>query len=456
MRWACLAVLSLAVAAASVGCSEDDPMRPSVFPTADEFSHEVASSWAALYLELCQNTPGYSPPVVSRALGYSGVTLYETVVPGMPGYQTLAGQLNGLGALPAPDHGTEYHWPAAANAALERITELLFPGASEAHRDSIAQLAADFHESFHGEVSEDVIERSEAWGVEVADAVYNWSITDGGHGGHTGNFPADYVAPAGPGLWVPTPQLNGSDPQPIPLQPYWGENRPFVLPAGGNPNEDCHPGYFPDYSTDPSSDFYDEAAEVYTTVNNITAEQEEIALFWADDPGATATPPGHSCAVLNQVLEAEDASLALAAEAYAKVGIAVADAFIACWHTKYETNLLRPITYIRENFAGAEDWMTFVNTPPFPEYTSGHSVQSGAAFQVMTDLFGENYAYTDRFHLNRAGTERSFASFSAAADEAAISRLYGGIHYRSAIALGVEQGQCIGNQVSALAFQAVP
>ncbi len=453
MRWARIPVAAITLAVATISCGDDDPTMPTGVELATAYSHEVASTWFSLYVDLCQGTAGYSPPVVSRTLGYAGVTLYEAVVPGIPGYQSLAGQLNGLDPLPAPEHGSSYHWPTVANAAMARITELLFPTATPELKAEIEQLADDFSGTFSSEAGENVIARSEARGRSVADAIYIWSLDDGGHGGHTRNFPADYMAPpAEPWNWVPTPQLDGAPPQQIPLQPTWGQNRPFMLPMGGNPNADCHPGYYPDFSTDPESDFYAEALEVYTAVNNVTPEQVEIALFWADDPGATATPPGHSCAILTQVLELENANLARAAEGYAKLGIAVADAFIACWHTKFETYLVRPITYIRENVPGGDAWETIVNTPPFPEYTSGHSVQSGAAFQVLSDLFGEDYEITDKFHLNRAGTERHFNSFSEMADEAALSRLYGGIHYRAAIELGVTQGRCIGSQVRALAF----
>ena len=190
----------------------------------------------------------------------------------------------------------------------------------------------------------------------------------------------------------------------------------------------------------------------WPTVANaaLAPEQEAIARFWSDDPGATVTPPGHSISIATQVLRREQARLALAAETYARVGIAVCDAFVACWHQKYVYNLLRPVTYIRRLVDPA--WLPLLVTPPFPEYTSGHSVQSGAAFQVLTDLFGSGYAFTDHTHDDRGLAPRSFASFLAAADEAAISRLYGGIHYRSAIVNGVTQGRCIGAAVSALPF----
>jgi hypothetical protein len=264
-------------------------------------------------------------------------------------------------------------------------------------------------------------------------------MSDGGHEGYLRNFPADYAPPAGPGLWVPTPPgyLRA-------LQPYWGGNRTF-LP--GPPVGD--PGPPVPYSTDPASGCFAEAHEVYTTVNELTDEQMAIARFWSDDPGMTATPPGHSVSILSQVLRQEDASLAEAAEAYARLGIAVGDAFVACWRIKYRYNLLRPITYIRDVIEPAWGNPLPLTTPPFPEYTSGHSVQSAAAAAVMTAQFGD-VAFVDHSHDARGLPARSFASFNAAAAEAAISRLYGGIHFRAAIDRGLVQGRLIGQRAAAL------
>jgi hypothetical protein len=272
----------------------------------------------------------------------------------------------------------------------------------------------------------------------VAIDVFDWSKNDGGHEGFLTNFPP-YSPPVGSGLWVPTPPAFSPA-----LQPFWGQNRCHAIAGGA----DCPPGDHPPYSEDPASVFFAEAFETYQAVNNLTAEQEAIALFWSDDPGATSTPPGHSIAIASQVLRLEDASLALAAETYAKVGIAVSDAFVACWYAKYAYNLLRPVTYIQAQIDPT--WQSLLTTPPFPEFPSGHSVQSGASFRVLTDLFGDDYAFTDHTHNDRGLPARSFGSFRAAADEAAISRLYGGIHYRQAIELGVTQGECIGDKVNAL------
>ena len=181
-------------------------------------------------------------------------------------------------------------------------------------------------------------------------------------------------------------------------------------------------------------------------MNNLTDEQRAIALFWADDLGATATPPGHSISLTTQVLSQLAARLDIAAETYAKVGIAVADAFIRCWDTKYRYNLLRPVTYIQRLIDA--DWLPLLVTPPFPEYTSGHSAQSGAAAEVLTDLFGPDFAFVDHTHDSRGLPARAFRSFFQAADEAAISRLYGGIHFRPAIERGLDQGRCVGRAVN--------
>jgi hypothetical protein len=180
---------------------------------------------------------------------------------------------------------------------------------------------------------------------------------------------------------------------------------------------------------------------------HLTDEQHAIARFWSDDPGATPTPPGHSISILTQVIRMLDASLGQAADAYARVGVAVADAIIACWRTKYQFNLIRPVTYVRRVIDPA--WTPLLITPPFPEYTSGHSVQSGAAARVLTDLFGP-VSFTDHTHDARGQPARSFSSFTDAAREAAISRLYGGIHFHAAIERGLEQGDCIGARATAL------
>lgn len=407
-------------------------------PAADEFGAAVPNAWFQLMLRLIQGTAGYTPPVASRAIGCAGIALYEAIVPGMPGYVSLAGSVTDLPGLHAPGHSKSsgYHWPAVANAALAATMRDLFPTAPAALGAEIDRLET----ALASGAPRGILRRSADRGREVAAGILDWAHADGGHEGYLRNFPDDFTPPVGAGLWEPTPPGFQRA-----LQPYWGGNRPMALRSGAT----CDPGAHTPFSTDPGSAFFGEALEVHDTVNALTEEQLVIARFWADDPGLTATPPGHSLSILRQVLQARDANLAQAAEAYAKVGIAVCDAFIVCWQTKYIHNLLRPITYIRRHIDPAWGDPLPVGTPPFPEYTSGHSVQSGAAATVLKALFGD-VRFTDHTHDERGFAPRSFDSFDAFAQEAAISRLYGGIHYRAAIERGIVQGRCIGEAAARL------
>lgn len=431
------ALLAPLPALASTGSTRAAPSaRP--LPVA-AFDAAVPTAWFDLAQGLIRDTPGYSPPVASRALGCLGVSLYESLVSGMPDHRSLAGILNDLEPLPRARSGIAYHWPTVANAALAAMTRNLFPTAPDAIRAEIDLLEA----RLQGDVPRGIRLHSLERGREVAAAIDAWARSDGGHEGYLRNFPTDYAPPAGMGLWHPTA------PAFLPaLQPYWGGNRCMALDSSLT----CDPGPPPPFSTDPHSAFFAEAIEVYETVNGLSPAQREIARFWSDDPGQTATPPGHSVSILGQVLRGQDRSLADAAVAYARLGIAVCDAFIACWRVKYVNNLLRPISYVRSHIDPTWGDPLPLTTPPFPEYTSGHSVQSAAAAEVLIATFGE-MAFTDHSHDARGLAPRSFASFTAFAEEAAISRLYGGIHFRSAIERGLEQGRCVGARVVALPMQ---
>ena len=181
---------------------------------------------------------------------------------------------------------------------------------------------------------------------------------------------------------------------------------------------------------------------------NLSPEQRAIARFWSDDPMLSPTPPGHWISIALQIFERDKVALDKSVDVLARLGIAEADAFIGCWDSKFQYDLLRPVTYIRRTID--PKWESLLNTPPFPEYPSGHSTQSGAAAVVLTNMFGENFAFEDATHARDGIKPRAFPSFWAAAEEAGISRLYGGIHFRAAIERGLEQGRCIGAFVNAL------
>jgi hypothetical protein len=376
-----------------------------------------------------------------------GVALYEAIVHGNDHYQSLVGQLNELSSLPSIEEGKIYHWATVANGALARITRAFYPYATAENLQAIDELKDTYLAACIDQHSFEVCSRSTDYGTAIADAIFAWSATDGGHEGYTRNFPLDYVLPQGPGLWIPTRRLDGSAPLGA-LLPWYGNNRPFVL-TREEVDGACDPGPPMEYSEDPESGFYKMAREVYDAVNQTDDEKRAIAFYWADAARVTSTPPGHTISILTQVLEQRDVSLWEAAHIYAKVTMAVAEAFTAAWHAKYKYNLIRPITYI--NNLIDHDWRTIIETPPFPEYTSTHSVQAGAGFQVMAELLGDN-PFTDATHFPRL-PKRDFASFTEAANQAGISRLYGGIHYKNSIDNGLLQGRTIARTINRLRFQ---
>jgi PAP2 superfamily len=426
----------------------DDAVAPQPTPTnpvpmgkaANLLSSDVATKWATLHLKLAKTSPGATPPVVSRAVGYAGLALYEAVVPGMTEYRSLVGQVQSLTALPLVENAKEYNWGASANAAQAQILRSLYANTSDANKATIDSLEAALTTDFLKESAKDITDRSAGFGKAIANAIFAYAKTDGGHEGYNRNFPADYVVPVGVGLWIPT----GA--QKIPMQPTWGRNRVFV-----RANATVSVVAPTPYSTNAKSDFFKNANEVYQIAKTLTDEQKEIALFWADDPGKTFTPPAHAMSILTQIIQDNALKLNMAAEGYAKIGMATTDAFVCCWRVKYQYNLIRPVSYI--NLAIDPKWSPLLSTPPFPEYTSGHSSGSGAAAAVFANLFAEAYNFTDRSHDNRGLKPRSFKSFSDYANEAAMSRLYGGIHYRESNERGLSNGRLVAQNVLALKWK---
>ncbi len=406
---------------------------------ASDYDAAVVTEWFDLIKTLTTETPGYTPPVAARAFGYTGVALYEAVQNGIPEKSSLSGKLTDFTITHDYDEKDKCHWPTVAHLVLAEMTKHFYASTSAERMQAVLALEDKYIVAFSESIPTSIYERSVELGKATAFQVIAWSESDGGKNCHLNNFPADYSPATTEGAWQPTaPDFTPA------LQPYWGNNRPFLAAN----IDGTQPPAPPAYSTDPSSIFYARAMKVYDAVNDITPEQKIVAEFWSDDPVTTATPPGHSISVLNQLIKANDLDLALAAELFAKLGMGISDAFVSCWKTKYTTNYMRPITYIHAEIDA--DWNPILVTPPFPEYTSGHSVQSGVLAEILTAYFGNTYQFTDYTHANRTdidGTPRSYSNFYEMAEEAAISRLYGGIHYDEAIDLGLEQGYQIGKNV---------
>lgn len=421
--------------AALIGCSLAGAVRAE-----GQDPRDVLVRWNRLVLELVRHTPTYSPPVASRAFAYLGVTGYEATASGDPSMTSLAGQLPGLTPPPRREDGAPYDEAIVLHAALAEAAHHFFANTGPTGQRAMKALGEKQGAALAAATDKDTAARSAAYGQAIAAHIAAWAEADGGAQVKNLGFPPAYPAADGPGDWVPT---NSQSLQQTPLLPGWGENRPFAMPS----NAACDLPFPPAYSEDAASTFYAQARETYDVARALTDEQKLIARFWSDDPMLSPTPPGHWIHIALSLIETNDLDQRRSVDLMARLGIAMADAFIACWRTKYDHDLLRPVTYI--NRVIDKDWKPLLITPPFPEYPSGHSSQSGAAAEVLTAIFGD-MAFDDDTHADDGLPVRHFANFRAAAAEAAISRLYGGIHFRAAIDRGLDQGRCVAAHVAAL------
>ena len=402
---------------------------------------QVLFNWYHLILRLVRHTATYSPPLASRNFAYLGVASYEAIASGDGHLNSLASQLHDLKSLPTREKGKAYDEALVLNATLAQSMQNFLGNTGPSGQNALRAETTKMQNDVAQGVAPDVAKRSEAYGKAIATQIFAWSKNDGGASITNMGFPLKYELKTGPAHWVPT---NQQGLQQVPLLPNWDKNRPFAMPS----NAACDLPAPPEYSEDKASEFYKQAQEVHDIKNALTPEQRAIARFWSDDPMLSPTPPGHWVSIVIQISDRNHLPAVKTAEALARVGIAVADAFIGCWHTKFEYDMVRPVTYIKKVID--PKWETLLTTPPFPEYPSGHSSQSGAAAVVLTSMFGNHFAFDDATHIHDNIPARHFESFNAAADEAAISRLYGGIHFRAAIERGLTQGQCIGKYAAEL------
>jgi hypothetical protein len=415
--------------------------RAALAQSARPTPQHMLRDWYYLMNELVRHTATYSPPVASRSFGYLGITVFEAAVGGSDKLVSLVGQVRGLDSVPQREAGAVYDEAVVVGAAMSDAIVYYFGNTGPTGLRAIARAQTKWRARVVDGVPDDVVVRSEAFGKAMAARIHTWSLDDGGAVITNMGFPDTFDLPKGEGKWVPTNLVRQ---QQAPLLPDWGNNRTFVLPSGAT----CATPGNPAYSVAPDSTFYKEAEEVYEAGRNATPEHAAIARFWSDDPMLSMTPPGHWVSIALQVAERADLSLDDSVDLLARMGVGLSDAFVGCWHEKYIYNLIRPITYIKKNID--PKWEPLLNTPPFPEYPSGHSTVSGAMDAVLTGFFGDNYAFEDKTGSPDGRNPRHYSSFHEAAEEAGISRLYGGIHFRSAIVDGLTQGRCIGAYAVAL------
>lgn len=427
-------VAALAMSGLQIGCSNargdfrEQPPEP-------ELLHDAVEQLTSVIVYDI-----LSPPQASRVYSYASIAAYEALRHDWPEYRTLAGQLNELSPVPAPAADAQYYFPLAGVHAFMTVGRAL-----TFSQDRMDSLRAAMHERFRRMgIPDPVFARSVAYGDTVARHILAWSSTD--HYKETRGYPK-YTVTSEPGLWVPTPPSYMDA-----VEPHWAQIRPFALDSSSQ----FRPKPPHRFDMTEGSAFYRQAKEVYDAVNGLTDEQRQFVLFWDDSPYVMhvrghamfatkkVTPGGHWMAITGIAARKSGANLVQSAEAYVRTAVALSDGFLSCWDEKFRSRLVRPETVI--NAYIDEKWQPVLQTPPFPEYTSGHSVISTAAATVLTDQFGE-FEYLDDAEVEYGIPPRSYPSFRAAAAEAAMSRLYGGIHYRMAVEEGIKQGRRVGELI---------
>ena len=380
----------------------------------------------------------FTPPVASRIYVYSSLASYEAIKYSKEGTPSIAEKLKGFGKMPQPEKGKNYNYTLAATKAFFTVVR----NVKVFSVDSLKNYEESVYNSFKEKLADSTYERSVALGDTIGKVILARAKTDGylesrGKPKHLGSEE--------PGKWRPTPPdyLDG-------VEWCWNTMKPMVMDSAS----EFMPPRPPAFSSDTNSIFYKNTLEVYNIGKNLTEEQKTIARYWDDNPFVIEhsghlmfgtkkiTPGGHWMGIAAIAARQSKADPLQIAKGYAMTAVALYDGFISCWDEKYRSNVVRPVTVINEWMDRA--WSPFLQTPPFPEYMSGHSTITSSASTVLAHMYGDNFAFQDTSDLRYIGMQRHFNSFQQAAAEASISRVYGGIHYRTGVDVGAAQGNKLG------------
>ena len=383
---------------------------------------------------------GFAPIVASRNYAYANIAAYECIVSGYPNeFKSLAGQINGLKALPKPDTTKKIDYEFASLLAFCKVGEAVtFPeGSMQEYVDTLKQMAKS-----QG-MPNDMFSNTIAFADTISNAILAWSKKDNYAQTRSASR---FTVIDSPGRWVPTPPAYTSA-----LEPHWNEIRTIAMDSC---NQFVPPPPIPFNVTDKNGLYYKQVMAVKNGVDSLTDEQKHIAEFWDDLGGKLNvaghvmfitkkfSPPGHWMNIVGIASTKAKASFRKTVAAYTLTSICMFDAFIQCWDEKFRSNMIRPETVINKYID--PEWRPYLQTPPFPEYTCGHSTVSSAAAEVLTKMYGDNFSYTDTSELEFGIANRNFTSFRQAALENNWARFYGGIHFHPSCIVSNEFGKKVG------------
>jgi hypothetical protein len=379
----------------------------------------------------------FTPPVASRIYGYTSLAAYEAMRYADPKCNSITAQLKGFGTMPEPQKGKSYNYTLAATKAFFSV----------AHKvtfsiDTLKKYEAKVFARFKENLDDSTYARSADLGERIGKEILKRSSVD--------NYPQSrgkpkYLGSNDAGKWRPTPPdyMDG-------VEFCWGQMHPLLIDSSSQ----FPPPPPPPYSDDKNSPFFKQVIGVYQQNKSLTKEQKMIATYWDDNPFVVVhnghmmfadkkiTPGGHWMGITAIACKQSHANAVKTAQAYALTSIALFESFITCWQVKYAYSYERPVSVINEKID--HNWLPLLQTPPFPEYTAGHSTISAASATVLTHLFGNNFAFLDTSDQRYIGMQRHFDSFNKAAEETAMSRFYGGIHYLNSSKMGAQQGNQVG------------
>ena len=407
------------------------------------FSSDALLRWIDFQLNIYKNNVTLvGGPAGMRFIAYTGIAAYESVVPGMPSYQSLSGQLTGLPAMPETEPGTAYYWPQSLNAAMSYISKYLLPPSDTTQ---IANFEATLRSEFLSQgASAELLTRSADFGRAVAAEIVAWAARDK-DAWPTGAFTTSTTFDVNSGKWIPTGALSAV------VLPYWKYTRKMVTNSSDGINT-INPFT---YSNMPGSGFYNMVQQIYNNTYNpfgySADERKLINTYFRDNPGYGS---GHYMSIVRQVLARAGTALDISALVFAQSGISAMDASIACWTLKYDQQnnyVVRPLTYIRSVILNDPAYATIMTTPNHPEWPSGHSTLAGAIAEVLTQQFGSNFSFTNTTYEGfvmpgyPSGLgSRHYNSFDDMTQEIGDSRVYGQIHYPQSCV----DGKAIGKKVA--------